>query len=373
MNNRNPFAAGTERHARFARLDQCTADDQVVIPDGWTPPDDTSGITVAVDGLEPGVTFTHDGGTDRLPWYGPPGYAYTADLAVLGLESESTLERWAALDALPVGAVAELSPPATFGPDDYLVGMPDGVRVAAVRLASHRAGAGVWRLKPEGSDGWPYTVRTEQIDALGLTPDNFTTGDDAGLVERVQAALGLTPDDSTAGDDAPAGPRVTESDAVPEGTAIAGDFTAADDDEHDEHDGDDEPKSIGTVTIDVVPDTTAFEDRIKAVAAEVSGTLRGLDEELEARPRPVSVITGSPLSDLAGHLDEYAQERVAALELAMRVLEARRRPSGTGTGFGNLIGAVPGKMIDVQDMIDVAAFIATGDTGRLEDEQEDQA
>ena len=364
MNNRNPFAAGTERHARFARLDQCTADDQVVIPDGWTPPDDTSGITVAVDGLEPGVTFTHDGGTDRLPWYGPPGYAYTADLAVLGLESESTLERWAALDAVPVGAVAELSHPATFGPNDYLVGMPEGVRVAAVRLERRTvaAGVGVWRLKPEGSDVWMYTVRTEQIDALGLTPDNFTTGDDAGLVGRVQAALGLTPDD------APAGPRVTVSDAVPEGTAIAGDFTADD----DEHDGD-EPKSIGTVTIDVVPDTAAFEDRIKAVAAEVSGTLRGLDEELEALPRPVSVITGRPLSDLAGHLDEYGQERLAALELAMRVLEARRRPSGTGTGFAGLIGAGPGKMVDVQDMIDVAAFIAIGDTGRLEDEQEEQA
>ena len=348
MNNRNPFAAGTERHARFARLDQCTADDQVVIPDGWTPPDDTSGITVAVEKLEPGVTFTHDGGTDRLPWYGPPGYAYTADLAVLGLESESTLERWAALDAVPVGAVAELSPPATFGPDDYLVGMPDGVRVAAVRLERRTvaAGVGVWRLKPEGSDVWMYTVRTEQIAALGLTPGNFTTGDDA-----------------------PAGPRVTVSDAVPEGTAIAGDFTADD----DEHDGDDEPKSIGTVTIDVVPDTTAFEDRIKAVAAAVSDTLRGLDEELEARPRPVSVITGRPLSDLAGHLDEYGQERLAALELAMRVLEARRRPSGTGTGFAGLIGSGPGKMVAVQDMIDVAAFIAIGDTGRLEDEQEDQA
>lgn len=346
MNNPNPFPAGTERHARFARLDQCTADDQVVIPDGWTPPDDTSGITVGTKNLAPGVVFAHDGGTDALPWYAREvGYVYTADLAVLGLEPESTLERWAALDALPVGAVAELSHPATFGPDDYLVGMPDGVRVAAVRLERRTvaAGVGVWRLKPVGSDGWPYTVRTEQIDALGLTPDNFTTGDDA-----------------------PAGPRVTVSDAVPEGTAIAGDFTA-DDDEHDE------PTSIGTVTIDVVPDTTAFEDRIKAVAAEVSGTLRGLDEELEALPRPVSVITGSPLSDLAGHLDEYGQERLAALELAMRVLEARRRPSGTGTGFAGLIGSGPGKMVDVQDMIDVAAFIAIGDTGRLEDEQEEQA
>lgn len=113
--------------------------------------------------------------------------------------------------------------------------------------------------------------------------------------------------------------RVTVSDAVPETAgAILGDFGAA--------------ESFGTVSADGV----------------------ALDE-----------VDEDTADDAAGYqLDEFQSERVAALEQAVRVLESRAvTEPGKARTFGDLMkpSAVP-----VRDLIDVAAFIAIGETGRLE-------
>lgn len=308
----------TSRDARLARLTAATAGDTVTVPDDWEAPDgDQVTMTVAellID-LEPGEVFTHNGDTDGLCWWHDRhGFAFTTDLAELGLEPDAVRERWAGLDAVPVGAVATLDEPTAFGDDDFTVGIGTDVRITGAKRYRDSSGRLiVWMLEAEGYPGWPFHVSTEQIDALGLTPDDFTTPDDEPIV----------------------------TDTVPDGGAIAGDFSdetwgsaPADDDE----DGD---PVIGTVTVEVVPDTTGFVDAVKRVAREAS-----------------DVVAAEGLA-----LGEAQKERVLALEHARRVLEARRGKPRPAIGLMQTIGttASTGEVVPARDLIAVAAFIADGE------------
>lgn len=102
----------------------------------------------------------------------------------------------------------------------------------------------------------------------------------------------------------------------------------------------DDDDAIGTVSVRVVPDTSGFAEALA-----------------DAVPDHVKY-----------RLDEYQRERVAAAEQALRLLESRRGPQGGTAGvFGNIAGTraeVP--MVGTRSLIDVAAFIADGDTGRTE-------
>lgn len=115
----------------------------------------------------------------------------------------------------------------------------------------------------------------------------------------------------------------------------------------DDEDADEDEDCIGTKYVRVVPDTTGFMDK--------------LNESLGGEYVALGVATDP-------RLDEYQHERVAALENALRILESRRGPSGGTEGaFASLAGKkadVP--MVGKRDLIDVAAFIASEDTGRTE-------
>ena len=231
-------------------------------------------------------------------------------------------------------------------------------------------------------DGWEKPDDPEQsarASRADLRPGDVFTNDGSDVMEwalgkparhrdgnaiwygsRTLARLGLEPD-RTRTPDVDAGPRVSVSDAVPEGTAILGDFSqepetttrgekaraARDADADDAPQGEDgESTSIGSVTVTVTPDTAAFEARLDTLSVQA--------DELAAR------IATLPETY---ELDEYQRERVAALEQALRVLESRR--PGRGAEAGSL-AAMFGKRADVplvgkRDLVDVAAFIANGD------------
>lgn len=114
-----------------------------------------------------------------------------------------------------------------------------------------------------------------------------------------------------------------------------------------EETADEDKTTVGSVHVRVIPDTDGFVEKIAKVAGEAADAI-----------------------DAAGfHLDEFQRERVAALEHAVRILESRRAPQdGKGAGifaaFTSPDTSVP--MVGVQDMVDVAAFIADADTGRTE-------
>lgn len=291
----------TSRDARLARLNAATKGDTVTVPDGWEKPDVEEPRQYVADAdLRPGDVLTNDGDDEREWRLGRAaarragnGFWYdAADLAELGLEPDAVRERWAGLDAVPAGAVATLDEPTAFGDDDFTVGIGTDVRITGAKRYRDSSGRLiVWMLEAEGYPGWPFHVSTEQIDALGLTPDDFTTPDDEPIV----------------------------TDTVPAGGAIAGDFS-------DETWGSapaDDDGDTRTVTMRVVPD----------------------------------------VSGLALDLGEVQRGRVAALEHALRVLEARRGKPNPVIGLMQTIGtaASTGEVVPARDLVAVAAFIADGE------------
>ena len=221
------------------------------------------------------------------------------------------------------------------------------------------------------SDGWePPAIRTPRM--RGIAAGDVFTSDGTGIM---QWFLERTRDWYSSASLAKAGLDVDQPDtAVDEHINDEWDTTDVDDDEPDsfetaeasrwermghtstdglaadvnaESDDDEEsgPTPIGSVTVRVIPDTDGFVEKIAKVAGEAADAI-----------------------DAAGfHLDEYQRERVAALEQAVRILESRRAPSTSGAKtFGDMFVRSGVPIVGVQDMVDVAAFIAEGDTGRAE-------
>lgn len=316
----------TPTEARRARLEACEADDTITVPDDWQLPDDVQAGPPA--DLRPGDGFTNDGtgnfewSLDRparnrprnLIWY------RSATLAALGLEPDKVVARWNALGDVPVGHVAYLDEPTTFPPNTYSLGIGPGITIAKAK----RLGSG-WELTD--ADGCTFRAREEQVDALGFTPDMFRTP----ATRTVTAEeLDATPEADGPADDADTTTRGAKA-------------RAARDRE--------ESTSIGHVHVTITPDTDAFEARLDELSARA--------DELAAR------IATLPETYV---LDEYQRERVAALEQALRILESRRAAKGAEPGsLASMFGKraeVP--MVGKRDLVDVAAFIADGDTGRTE-------
>lgn len=150
------------------------------------------------------------------------------------------------------------------------------------------------------------------------------------------AALGLDVDEVPAPEPVP---ETIVTDAVPAGTAIAGDFSGE------------------TVWGAPADDGLDEAQRVRIAALEHGPRVLDVDEADE------------PAGETAAgfHLDESQRERVAALEHAVRVLESRRPAEpGPKQSFADILGRTGRAAVSAQDMIDVAAFIADGETGRLE-------
>lgn len=240
--------------ARLERLSTAERGDTVTVPAGWELPVPVPAIVArgaALSRIRPGMTFTHDGSSDELPWHAAGyGFEYTMTLAGIGLDVD-------VVDPAVVPVDAEGDETA----DEHI------------------------------NDEWDTT----DVDTADSDEDE----------------------------------QVAVSDAAPDG-------------DDDEESG---PTPIGSVTVRVIPDTDGFIEKIAKVAGEAADAI-----------------------DAAGfHLDEYQRERVAALEQAVRILESRRAPSTSGAKtFGDMFVRSGVPIVGVQDMVDVAAFIAEGDTGRAE-------
>lgn len=296
-------------YARRHRLNTADEGATVTIPAGWTPPDDPLGL---VDhrlrrALKPGDVLTNDGRGDTLPWrHDVAGCVYSSVLAYLGLDVDED-DAVAALDALPKGATLTFDEPRDFAPGAYRMGIPGNYRIAGLL----HEGDGDWEargVRVTGGD-CKFWLPSSRLPALGVTAADFATSDseeptgDAPEVDKPEVDK---PDDAT-GDTPPAttGCDCEYCEAVRRGGS-----------------------TIGTVSVNVVPDT---------------GDLK---------------VTG----DEPPQLDEYQLERVAALDEALRILEARRAPetSDKARSFGDVFAPTGRPMVKTGDLVTVAAFIADG-------------
>ncbi|HEX7352509.1 hypothetical protein [Brachybacterium sp.] len=304
--------------ARLARLEDAGRGDTVTVPDGWTMPHDFDASTLddsAPTYLRPGDVLKHDGGADSLPWnHEVHGFMYSRDLARIGLDvdQDDALAIADALEALPAGSSLTFDEPRDFADGAPRLGIGREYRVAD--LVKDESGS--WRvggvLADDHTKTAGFVLYSDNLPGLGVTADDFA-GSDA---------------------DEPA-------DEADEADETDDDSITADPDE------DDGKTTVGHVHVRVIPDTDGFVEKIAKVAGEAADAI-----------------------DAAGfHLDEFQRERVAALEQAVRILESRRSPR-TGSGGGVLSSLfAPGTsvpMVGVQDMVDIAAFIADADTGRAE-------
>lgn len=336
-------------HLTVADLLDRRGGDRITIPDGWTLPANalarlTAGGREEVEPIAPGWTLTHDGGPDSIPWglrKPHERYAnfYLADIDVEALRIPRDAADWIdtdaeaaaavidALDALPEGAEAVLDPPRTIreGFDDCGIGHSNPIAKVV------RSGRG--RL--EGNDNAArYTIYAASGAVLG------------GFSEQV-AGLGLTADDFRV----PAPAQAFSPDA------------------------DDEPRER-FAHVHVAFDGTGQEQEVDDDGAPLRACP---DDECTCNPSegddlvPVETKEHQAVRDVVATdqrplLDEWQLERVAALEHSLRVLESRRGPSGGQTGAFQMIAGKPHEvpMVKPRDLIDVAAFIADGDTGRTE-------
>lgn len=309
---------------RLARLTGAKKGDTVTVPDDWGLPDDD--VTLGVDrellrDIERRDVFVNDGSGDQLPWHNEThGYTWTVDLARLGLDVDAPAPAAPDLDALaavPEGYEAIFAEPTRFPDGANTLGCGYGTEFVAARRAGKSGhGEALFGLRTERSV-WLFEVYAEQIAALGLTADDFTAPDAADE------------------------PSVTVTGAVPYRVGgILGDFS----DETWAGPADD---GSGTAILDVVPDTDAFRDAVRKVSERPAATEERVDE-------PDVPVPGEPRV----WLDEFQQERVAALEHAIRLLESRRNSDGPAT---KLFGVETARIVSARDMITVARFIVEGE------------
>ena len=288
----------TTDNTRRRRLRDASEGATVTIPDGWEPPVDAEPEERQ---LVPGDRFTNDGSGDGVPWQ-----LDDAARARLGLGS-----RYWGFDRLArLGLDVD---PADDDQDDTTTATGEDQTAIIAALGA----------LPVGS-----TLTFDE-------PRDFTPGADRAGIAGSFRITGLTR-------------RVDGWDAPGVHTEIP-DWTAN-----------------FTLSSRHLPGLGVTADDFDTPEPVLTGTqwehIGYISEDGVTIPETDDEYNDDETDDDEYHLDDYQRERVAALDEALRVLEARRAPetADKARSFGDMFAPTGRPMVKPADLITVAAFIADG-------------